>query len=189
MDLRVDLGHEYGLVTTDKDICVDVKEIVLIIWDFRIHNIFFLVLQRERKRHTDRCLSSTPCAVLTWPGKGISSTPGRGIPPVLNWLVGGGGAGYTKLEYPHSDLAEMGSPHPDLAGWGPQLGHPHPDLAGWGGVVGVPPRWDPSHLDLAWVPPPPRCGQTENITFPHPSDAVGNKGSISPVEYFKGGLQ
>ena len=25
-----------------------------------------------------------------------------------------------------------------------------------------------------WVPPPPRCGKTENITFPHPSDAGGN---------------
>ena len=31
MDLRVDWGHEYGLVRTDKDICVDMKEIVVII--------------------------------------------------------------------------------------------------------------------------------------------------------------
>ena len=44
MDLRVDLGHEYGLVSTDKDICVDVKEMVLTIWGDRIHNIHFFYL-------------------------------------------------------------------------------------------------------------------------------------------------
>ena len=31
MDLCVDLGYEYGLGSTDKDICVDVKEMVAII--------------------------------------------------------------------------------------------------------------------------------------------------------------
>ena len=31
MDPRVDLGHGYGLGSTDKDICVDVKEMVAII--------------------------------------------------------------------------------------------------------------------------------------------------------------
>ena len=54
--------------------------------------------------------------------------------------------------------------------WGTPIqvwwGVPELDLAG------VP----PPHLDLAGIPPPPspRCEQTENITFPHPSDAVGN---------------
>ena len=35
---------------------------------------------------------------------------------------------------------------------------------------------NPPYLDLRWgTPPPPRkCGQTENITSRHPSDAGGN---------------
>ena len=55
--------------------------------------------------------------------------------------------------------------------------------------IGVPPvqTWDgvpppPSHADLALSPlliwdgvASRKCWQTENITFPHPSDANGNK--------------
>ena len=58
--------------------------------------------------------------------------------------------------YPPSDLARI-LPPSDLTGIPPSqtwLGYPPSDLVG--------------------VPPPPMCGQTENITFLHPSDAVGN---------------
>ena len=38
-------------------------------------------------------------------------------------------------------------------------------------LAGVPPVWTwPGYPP---PPPPHRCGQTENITLPHPSDAVG----------------
>ena len=65
---------------------------------------------------------------------------------------------------------------PLLGGWG----YPHPDLAGVPSPQWTWPGYPPSDLatvplsDLAGVPPS-RCGQTENITFPHPSDAVGKK--------------
>ena len=72
----------------------------------------------------------------------------------------------------------MGTPYLDL-GWGT----PHLDL-GWG----TPPTWtwDGVPLGQTWdgVPPLPRFGmgypppgvdwQTENSTFPYPSDAGGN---------------
>ena len=48
-----------------------------------------------------------------------------------------------------------------------------PPLPGPG--PGTPPptwTWDPPYLDLG-PPPPPKCGQTENITSRHPSDAGG----------------
>ena len=53
------------------------------------------------------------------------------------------------------------------------------DMKVWQGVY---PRWGTPRLNLAVVPPiwtwpgypPNRCGQTENITFPHPLDAVSN---------------
>ena len=93
------------------------------------------VLLRERKRHTDRRLASTPSVVLT-----------------------GGGGGYPITG--QGGIRIQGTPR--IQGW---MGVP--PVQGW---MGVPP-----HLDLAGVPPPRRCGQTENITFPHPSDAVGNK--------------
>ena len=50
----------------------------------------------------------------------------------------------------------------------PNLGRGYP--LSWPGK-GVPPPHQPD-----WgTPPPNKCGQTENITFPHPSDAGGNK--------------
>ena len=129
------------------------------------------VLLRERKRHTDRRLSSTPCAVLSGGGGGVSwvgapwlgyphpdldgGTPGRcppgwGTPPCPD-LAGG---------VPPMGAPWHGYPCPDLARrvpWAgtPWLGYlPHPDLAG-----GYP-RWVPPWLgyspclDLAGVPPP-----------------------------------
>ena len=49
-----------------------------------------------------------------------------------------------------------------------------PSGPAWPGVPTLgyaPPVW----TLLGYPSPPPRCEQTENITFPHPSDAVGNK--------------
>ena len=100
----------------------------------------------------------------------------------------------TWLAYPHHpDLAGVSPHHPDLAGVSPPtiqtwLGYPLPSRPGWGTL--------PHHLDLAGVPPyhphlarvpPPTIHtwlgypnvevrtdkQTENSTFPHPSDAGG----------------
>ena len=56
-----------------------------------------------------------------------------------------------------------GVPHPDL-GWG----YPQLDL-GWGYL--------PVQIVMG-VPLPRKCGQTENITFPHPSDAGGKNVNI-----------
>ena len=107
------------------------------------------VLLRERKRHTDRSVSSTPYAVLSRGGEG-GYLP-WGTLPVLTWPRG-------YLPY--------GIPSPILT-W-PQGRYSLP-LA----KVGTP------CLELAGVPPPrPQCGQTENITFPHPSHAVGKNSSL-----------
>ena len=52
----------------------------------------------------------------------------------------------------------------------PRPGYPPPQLPH--GILGNVAK----HYGI-WVPPPPppRCEQTENITFPHPSDAGGKK--------------
>ena len=128
-------------------------------------------------RHTVRRVASARYADLSpdrW---------GRGY-PIQSWMGG----------YPIS-LDDGGVPHPVLT-----MGGGTPSSLGWGTFSppprqqdGVPPAqtWDgiPPHLDLGMgyplplsgpgmrLPPPlPRkCGQTENITFPHHSDAGGNK--------------
>ena len=122
------------------------------------------VLLRERKRHTDRGVSSTPS--ITWGG--VPPLPGRGTPP--NQVRCGG-------------VPEVGSPQPGLMGvhswggvplgvtpcqvwqggiWGgvplgtpPEGGTPQPGLMG-GTQGGVPPRRDtsPRQVPLAGVPPP-----------------------------------
>ena len=87
-----------------------------------------------------------------------------------------------------------GVPHPRSGVWGypiPCPGVPHPKVGDSQGtshhldLVRVPPHLRPEmgyplpqHLDLTGVLPPPdlrwgtprKCEQTENITFPHPSD-------------------
>ena len=116
------------------------------------------------------------------PGGYPGWAPLAGVPHHPDLAGGGAVPGWAPPGWatpPHPDLAEGGTlgrfplagvpPHPDLAG-GTLGGH----LPGWGtpqsDLAGVPPVW-------TWpgYPPPHRCGQTENITFPHPSDAVGNK--------------
>ena len=84
------------------------------------------VLLRERKRHTDRGVSSTPSAVLSG-GRGVPTLAG-GVPT----LAGG------YLPWP----------------WGTYLGRRGGGYLPWPG--GYPKVGNP--------PPPPGCGQTENIT-------------------------
>ena len=77
-------------------------------------------------------------------------------------LTGGGTLGTPHLNldlaggYPIPGGGTWGYP-PSGPGWGTPL-----SKAGWGTPL---PIW-------TWPGYPPRCGQTENITFPHPSHAV-----------------
>ena len=123
------------------------------------------VLLRERKRHTDRRLSSTPCAV---PGGGVTQVGPLGYPhPDL--ARGVPWAGPPWLGYP---LSWPGQGYPRWVP--PWLGSP---ILTWpGGYPGwVPPGWGTPQLDLAAVPPPrpspswtwlryPPCGQTDRQT-------------------------
>ena len=119
------------------------------------------VLLRERKRHTDRGISSTPMCCPVRGGGATREAPTQGtLHPDLAW----GYLGWVPPDWP--------TPHPDLAG-GSTLGRfpltgvtpPHPDLAGgytwwappgwtWLGSPPAAPGWGtPPQLDLAGVPP------------------------------------
>ena len=131
------------------------------------------VLLRERKRHTARRVVSTPSVVLT----------GHPPPPVLTWPGGG-----TLPGTPWQGTPVPPAGYPPLAGPGSVPPLPQLDLVGYPplGVYsmafwemlqsimgyGYPPRCLP-HGILGNIAkhygirvPPPRCGQTENITFP-----------------------
>ena len=114
--------------------------------------------------------------IQTWPGvpPTIQTWPGGftlGTPTIQTWLRGTLGTphhpdlagGFTPGTPPTTQMAG-GYPPPSRPGWGTPH---HPDL------TGVPPP--PSRLD--WSTPPPvevwTDKQTENSTFPHPSDAGG----------------
>ena len=106
---------------------------------------------------------------------------GEGVPPHHPDLAGVPPTIQTWLGYPphHQDLAGVPQPPPSRPG----LGTPSPpSRPGWDtppphhpDLTGVP----PPHPDLAGVPPPLvkvwTDKQTKNSTFPHPSDAGGNK--------------
>ena len=87
--------------------------------------------------------------IQTWPG-GIPQIPPiqtwERVPPTIQTWLGGTPC--------HSDLGWGTPPHPDL-GWGP------PDLG-----QGPPQTWDGVPPLEVWTDK-----QTENSTFPHPSDA------------------
>ena len=121
----------------------------------------------------------------------------RGGTPAGGYPIPAGGLphlGYPRLTWPGGTPSLLGIPH---------LGYPIPHQtwpggtltrSSWGGTWGGVPPVGPDQggtpsmpgyptlgiprLDLARVPTR-RCGQTENITFPHPSDAVGNNGVFS----------
>ena len=116
------------------------------------------VLLRERKRHTDRGVSSTTRWGTPLPRVGVPPTRSDG--GYLRWGTPRHGTpNQTWLGYPHLDLAGVPPPHLDLAG--------------------VPPTWTwlgyPHHLDLAGVPPcldlarvcPPYVWQTESSPDRH----------------------
>ena len=120
---------------------------------------------------------------------GVPHPRSRGGTPSQVW-------GY--LGYPPSSRPGWGTPTLDLR-WGtpsPYLrwGTPLPSRPGWGTpppvLARVPPYLRP---EMGYPPPPRKCEQTENITFPHPSDAGGNNISteyciiVSPVGIFGGG--
>ena len=119
------------------------------------------VLLRERKRHTDR---------------GISST--RLPPPQQGYSLGRSDRVYLRWGTPHQGYPRARSDRGCI--WGTHwtwLGYP-PVGPGWGIPISDLAGYPPS--DLAGVPSPirpgwgttPRCGQTENITFPHTTYAV-----------------
>ena len=92
---------------------------------------------------------------------------GRGIPTLVGGTPAGGypgGVAPPHQLYAVPPISWMG--YPPSAGWGT------PQSAG----QGIPHQLDgvPPHHQLDRVPPPP-IHQTENITFPHPSDAGGKK--------------
>ena len=74
------------------------------------------------------------------------------------------------MRYPSPDLRWSAPPHPDL-----RIGYP---LSRPG--MGYPPSWpgngvaSPLSAGQGYPHPPRKYEQTENITFPHPSDAGGN---------------
>ena len=145
------------------------------------------VLDRGGWYPIQSCLWGYP--IQSWRG-GIPSSPGQGsTPSSLGW----GGEGTT------SSLGWGGTPSSLGRGWGmgypssPGMGYP-PSRPGMGYTpqsrtgMRYPPlisrmgpplqTWNglPLHLDLGWGTPPPRkCEQTKNISFPHPSDAGGKK--------------
>ena len=96
------------------------------------------VLLRERKRHTDHSLSSTPYAVLSQrvplmggtlgrhpPGWGTPCPDLAGVPPILTWPGGYPGWAPPGQEVPQADAPWLGYPHPNLAGGGvPRAGAP-----------------------------------------------------------------
>ena len=148
------------------------------------------VLLRERKRHTARRVASTHYAV-----------PVGGTSPLswdLTWTVGyllprpGWGR---RVPHPRSGYGGRGTPFPGLDG-----GYPLP-RSGWRDTPflgqGTPPsrpgRGTPPPLGRMGYPPvggmgvpPPQLvemwtgTQSENTTFPHPSDAGGNN---IPIQY------
>ena len=124
-------------------------------------------------------------------------------PPILGYDLDGGtlplswdltwmGGGYPNPAPPSWDLTWTGGGREEGSTC-PALPHPHPYPGiwpGWGGGRGgsTPPHPAPPPRDLTWSGPsvgypttcqlnglPPRCEQTENITFPHSSDAGGNE--------------
>ena len=102
------------------------------------------VLPRERKRHTDRGISSTPSAVL-YRGGGRYPIPTKGGYPTLG----------TPPSWPGQRI-----PHPCQGSTPPQV---PPIGPGWGTPL-VRPNWGTPPPIWTWSGYPPRCGQTERQT-------------------------
>ena len=149
------------------------------------------VLLHERKRHTACCIASTHCAGLGGypiPGRGGTQSQVQG--GTRSQVCGGTQSQVQGVPSPRSG----GLPHPRSRGYPPTQtwdgvppsldlgwstpyldlgwGTPYLDL-GWGTPLPRPEMGYPlPYQDLRWgTPPPHKCGQTENITSRHPSDA------------------
>ena len=120
------------------------------------------VLLRERKRFTACHVASARYAALS---------NGEGVPhPVL--VVGGTLPTTTMQTWsggvpPTIQTWSWGSPGTPLPPSRPGMGYPppRPEMGN-----PLPPTHRPG---MRYPPPPQKCRQTENITFPHPSDAGG----------------
>ena len=137
---------------------------------------FVLLLCLTRKSSCGNARGTPPLRVASARYAALSNGWG-GVPhpvlvvvggyPIQSWWWGG-----TLGPPHHPDLAGGTPHHPDL-GWGT----PHTQT--WDGVPPPPsspgvPAHPPNRPGMGYPPPPHKCGQTENITFPHPSDAGGN---------------
>ena len=120
------------------------------------------VLQRETARGVTSPSITCPVGTPSCP------VPGGVVPhPVLSWTEGG---------YPHPALDSRGTQ--SCHGWGTPRRGLGPVEVLRDGAGGTP--WEGhvtsgSIMGWRWVPPAPRREQTENITFPHPSDEGGKK--------------
>ena len=134
------------------------------------------VLLRERKRHTDRSVSSTPSAVL-YQGRGYP-IPAGGVPPpqvpLLSWPgrvypIPAGGypipARGPHLGYPPPQTLP-GYPPPNLAGYPPPLVGPGQGTIGPRWSTPIAPGWGPPPHQT-WLGYPPRCGQTDRHMSKH----------------------
>ena len=115
------------------------------------------VLLRERKRHTDRSVSSTPSVILYK----VGYPPHQGTPP-SQVRQGGIRCGVPPVRVPSGQAQQGGT----QGGVPPCQGTPHsrPDPMGEPKVgtplLGYPPGW----MDLAGFPfPPRRCGLTNKV--------------------------
>ena len=117
------------------------------------------VLLRERKRHTARCVASTPYVVLTGypPGQGAPPQPGyppARVPPRPEYPPGQGTPpARVPPPWPGYPPARV----PPLPGYPPRL-----DLAGY--PPGCPMAfWEMLQSIMGYGYPPPRCGQTNKV--------------------------
>ena len=135
------------------------------------------VLLRERKRHTARRVASTPYVVLSGHPPQPGYPPGQGTPPArvpprpeyppLGRVPPPTGPGRVP---PRPGYPQPGYP---LGRVPPRPGYPPtrvPPPAGPGRVPPLAPWHSGKCCTALWdtgaPPPPPKCGQTENITFP-----------------------
>ena len=136
------------------------------------------VLLRERKRYTAHRVASARYAG-GWGGGGTPSSHGGGY-AIQSWWGG----------MPSSHDGGEGTPSSHGGGRGTPSSHGvrggtpslvwvggYPMQSWWGRGIPLPPRPEMGY------PPPPQCGQTENITFPHPSDAGGNKSAKMNADF------
>ena len=145
----------------------DPQTVVLQPNEYQTYHVNKKVLLHERKRHTARCVASALSAALSPEGeRGTPIQSQRGVPP--SSPDGGGTPIQSRWGYPHLVPTRGGYPGSPSARWSIL------PLSGWMGITPPPPTSSGRMGVPDGVPLPHRCEQTENITFPYPSDAGGN---------------